>query len=130
MENIKNELSYYYGYISSSEKLKCFLHDYRAVTYTSFTVRSSRSYIKKRALNALKSGIDANETEDIQSRNIANTVTNSKKCNNTAITNLKATRKKRDSLDGVSSDEGQNGLDDDSILTGNIFVTNFQGDTP
>lgn len=64
MENVKNNLSYYHGYISSSAKLKAFLSDYRKVTYTSFTVRSSRSYIKKRAISALKSISGANDHID------------------------------------------------------------------
>lgn len=55
MENVKRDINYYHGFISSTEKLRKFLDEYRQATNTSFTVRSSRSYIKKRALNAVKS---------------------------------------------------------------------------
>ena len=54
MENIKRDLNYFHGFISSTEKLRNFLDEYRLATNTSFTVRSSRSYLKKRAISAVK----------------------------------------------------------------------------
>ncbi|XP_066928980.1 uncharacterized protein [Clytia hemisphaerica] len=55
MEHVQKELDYYHGFISSGSKLREFLEEYRKVTNMVFTVRSSRSYIKKRA--ALNSNI-------------------------------------------------------------------------
>ena len=50
MDHVTKTLDYYYnGYISSSEKLRQFLDEYRQATNMLFTVRTSRSYIKMRA---------------------------------------------------------------------------------
>ena len=65
MQHIKRDLDYYYGYVSSSEKLREFLDEYRHVTNMVFTVRSSRSYIKKRALDAVKRYAELNEGDEL-----------------------------------------------------------------
>ena len=67
-EHIKRESSYYHGYVSSGQKLREFLDEYRTTTNMCFTVRSSRSYLKKRALNSAqkKSNNSSNDTNDEQ----------------------------------------------------------------
>ena len=50
MDHVTKTVDHYYnGFISSSEKLRQFLDEYRQATNMLFTVRTSRSYIKMRA---------------------------------------------------------------------------------
>ena len=132
MENIKDDLSYYHGYISSSEKLKCFLDDYRFATSTSFTVRSSRSYIKKRALNALRAiknenseisttdNIRLNDMDDVMiDQHNENHLTDSIKSDVKGMKKITG-----NTFEVVSPDDVQNSaIDDDSMITGKkLFI--------
>ena len=64
--------SYCNGFISSSEKLRQFLDEYRQATNMLFTVRTSRSYIKMRASSSNSNSISGNNCSLITGSGVKN----------------------------------------------------------